>query len=103
MHFGKFSSIDLWSLDNFNFSNSDILNWVDGCHFLGDCFFKNLTGEKIKEMGSVGFADFFSNHFIDSFSDLLLLGSQGVVSFSLLVGRFAGEGDNEDSDDISIT
>ena len=53
-------------------------------------------------MSDIGLADLFGNDIIDSFSDDLLLRAEGIVGFSFLVGRFPGEGDHEDSEEVSI-
>lgn len=103
MHLLKFSLINFWSLEDFNFSNSDVLYWVDRGNFLCDLLFNDFTCKNAQELSSVGFRNFFINDFVNSFSDLFLLRSQSVVSFLLLSLRFPGEGNDKNSDNISIS
>ena len=86
MHFSELDGINLWSLDDFDFSNSDVLDWIDGKDFLGDLLFNDVVSEKLQKLGGVGFGDFSGNDVIDSLSDFLLLGRKSIVGFSLLAG-----------------
>lgn len=102
MHFTEFVEVDVGSGDDFNFSNLDVLDGIDRRDFLADLLLDGFTGEKVEDLGDIGLADLFGNDIIDSFSDDLLLRAKGIVGFSFLVGRFSGEGDHEDSEEISI-
>ena len=102
MHLAEFVEIDVGSLDNFNLSDLDVLNGVNGGDLLGNFLLDDFTGEEVKDLGSVRFADLLGNNVVDSLSDDLLLGRKGVVGSALLVGRLFGEGNNEDSEDISV-
>lgn len=102
MHFTEFVEVDVGSWDDFNFSNLDVLDGIDGWDFFGDFLFNGFTGEEVEDLGDISFANLFGNDVIDSFSDDLLLRAEGVVGFSFLVGGFSGEGDHEDSEEISI-
>jgi C1A family cysteine protease len=57
VHFSKFSGIDFWSLDDFNLSNSNALDWVNGGDFLGNLLFNSFTGEKTEELSSIGLSN----------------------------------------------
>ena len=102
MHFAEFVEVDVGSGDDFNFSNLDVLDGIDGGDFLADLLLDSFTGEEVEDLSDIGLADLFGNDIIDSFSDDLLLRAEGIVGFSFLVGRFPGEGDHEDSEEVSI-
>jgi len=74
MHFTELIEVNIGSLDNLDFANLNILDWIDGRDFLGDLLFDNLTGEEVKNLGSVGFGNLLGNDIIDAFADNLLLG-----------------------------
>ena len=86
MHFTEFVEVDVGSLDDFNFSDLDVLDGIDGAHFFGDFLFNDFTGEEVEDLGGVGFGNFFGNYIVDFLSDDFLLGREGVVGFSLLTG-----------------
>jgi glycosylphosphatidylinositol transamidase (GPIT) subunit GPI8 len=73
MHFTEFVEIDVRSLDNFDFSNLDVLDGVNRGNLLSDLLLDDLTGEEVKDLGSVGFSNFLGNDIVDSLSDDLLL------------------------------
>ena len=100
--FSKLCVVKFWSLNNFDFSNSDISHWVNGidffCNFLFDCF----TGEQLQQFCSCGIADLLCDNLVDSSSDLFLLRCQSVVGLLLLTLSFTGEGDHEHSHNVSV-
>jgi hypothetical protein len=102
VHFAELVEINVGSLDDLDLSDLNVLDGVDGGDLLGDLLLNNLTGEEIKDLGSVGLGNLLGNDVVDSLSDDLLLGRKGVVGLSLLVGRLPGEGNHEDSEDISV-
>lgn len=85
MHLSEFGGIDFWSLDHFNFSNSDVLDWINGGDLLGDLLLDNLTSEKIEKLGGVGLSNFLLYDIVDSLSDLFLLRSKSIIGLSFLV------------------
>lgn len=102
MHLGELGGVNFWSLDHFDFSNSNILDGIDWGNVLGDLLLDDITGEQLEELGSVGLGNFLLYNIIDPLSDLFLLGSKSVVGLSLLVGGFPGESNHEDSHDVPI-
>ena len=73
MHLIEFVEIEVRSLDHFYLSDLDVLNGIDGTDFLGDLLFDDFTGEKIEDLGGVGFGNFFCDDFVDLSSDDFLL------------------------------
>lgn len=102
MHLGELGGIDFWSLDHFDFSNSDVLDGIDWGNILGDLLLDDLAGEQVEKLGGVGLGNFLLYNIVDPLSDLFLLGSKSVVGLSLLVGGFPGESNHEDSYDVPI-
>ena len=102
MHFAEFVKVIVGSLYNLDLSDLDVLNRVDGRDLLGDLLLNDLRGEEVQDLGCVGFGDLLGNDVVDSLSDDLLLGREGVVGLALLVGGLAGEGDDEDAEDIPV-
>lgn len=45
VHLSQFDRINLWSLDNFNLSDSDVSDWIDSGDFLVDLFLQDFTCE----------------------------------------------------------
>lgn len=102
VHLAKLIEVDVRSLDNLDLSDLHVLDGVNRGDFFGDLLLDGLTGEQVEDLGNVGFADLLSNDVVDSLADDLLLGRKGIIGLSLLVRRLAGEGDDEDSQDISV-
>ena len=102
MHFAELVEVDIGSLDDLDLSDLDVLDGVDGGDLLGDLLLNDLAGEEVEDLGGIGLGDLLGNDVVDSLSDDFLLGGEGVVGFSLLVGGFAGESDHEDSQHISV-
>lgn len=102
MHFTKLLRINLWSLDDLDLSDLDVLERIDGRDLFGNLLLNNLTGEQVQKLSGIGLGNFLSDDLVDSSSDFLLLGSQSIVGLLLLVMGFPSEGNNEDSDDISV-
>ena len=103
MHFAEFVEIDVGSLDDFDLSDLDVLDGVDGGDLLGDLLLDDLAGEEVEDLGGVGLGDLLSHDVVDSLSDDLLLGGEGVVGSALLVGGLLGEGDDEDSEHVAVS
>lgn len=74
MHFAELIEVNIGSLDDLDFADLNVLDGVDGGDLLGDLLFDNLTGEEVKNLGSVGFGNLLGNDIIDAFADNLLLG-----------------------------
>lgn len=102
MHLTEFVEVNIGSLDNFDFSDLNVLDWVNRGDFLGDLLLNDLTGEQVQHLSSVGLSDLFGDDVVDSFADDLLLGGQSIVGFAFLVGRLTGEGNHKDSKDVSV-
>lgn len=47
VHFGELGSINFWSLDDFNFSNFNVLYGVNVGDFLGDFLFDYFRSEQV--------------------------------------------------------
>jgi hypothetical protein len=103
MHFGQLGWIDLWSLDDFNFSNLDVFQWINVGNFFSDFLLNNFWGEQVENLSGIRFGNFFSNDFVNFSSDWFLLGALGIIGFWFLVWRLFCEGNSEDSQDISIS
>ena len=102
MKFGQFGGINFWPLNDLDFSYSDVLDGIDGIDFLGDLLLDDFGSEQVEDLGGSRLGDFLGDDFVHAASDFLLLGTQCVVGLLLLVMRFAGEGNRENPDDISI-
>jgi hypothetical protein len=102
VHFVQLVEVKVGSLDNFNFSNLNVLDGVDWRDFLSDLFLDNFTGEEVKYLGGVGLCNFFCDYLIDLSSDDFLLRRKSIVSFALLICRLSCEGNNKYSKNISI-
>ncbi len=102
MHLAEFVEINVRSLDHFDFSNFDVLDWVNRTDFLGDLLLNNFTSEKVKDLSGVGLGDLFGNDFVDLSADDLLLRAQSVVGLALLVEGLSGKSNHEDPQDISV-
>jgi hypothetical protein len=102
MHFAQFVEVNVGSLDNFDLSDLNVLDGVNGRDLLGDFLLNDLTGEKIEDLSGIGLGNFLSHNVVNSLSDDLLLGGKGIVGLSLLVGRLPSESNHEDSQDIAI-
>lgn len=102
VHFSELGRVDFWSLNDFNFSNFNVLYGVDMGDFLGDFLFDYFRSEQVQNLGGVGLNDLFSDDFVHLSSDGLLLRRLGVVSFSLLSIGFSGEGNGENSQNVSV-
>ena len=102
MNFSKFSVVELWSLKDFDFSHSNVSNWIDGINFLCNFLFNCFTGKKTEKFGSISIGNLFVDDFINSSSNLFLLRSQSIVCFLLLSLGFSGECNNKYSNNISI-
>ena len=74
MHFAELIEVNIGSLDDLDFSDLNVLDGVDGGNLLGDLLLDNLTGEEVKNLGSVGFSNLLGNNIVDAFADNLLLG-----------------------------
>jgi hypothetical protein len=74
VHFTELIEVNIGSLNDLDFADLNVLNGVDGGDLFGDLLFDNLTGEKVKNLGSVGFCNLLGNNIIDAFTDNLLLG-----------------------------
>ena len=73
VHFVKFVEIEIGSLNNFDLSDFNVLNGIDGADFFGDLLFNYFTGEEVEDLGSVGLSNFFGDDFINLLSDDFLL------------------------------
>ena len=102
MHLAQLIEIHVGSLDDLDLSDLDVLDGVDGRDFLGDLLLDDFRGEEVEDLGGVGLGDLLGHDVVDSLSDDLLLGREGVVGLALLVGGLAGEGDDEDSQHVSV-
>ena len=102
VEFGELGGVNLWPLDDLNLSNSDVLDRVDSVDFLGNLLLDNFGGEEVEDLGGGGFSDLLGNDLVHAASDLLLLRAEGIVGLLLLVCRFSGEDDGENSDNISV-
>ena len=87
MHFGQLGWIDLWSLDDFNFSNLDVFQWINVGNFFSDFLLNNFWGEQVENLSGIRFGNFFSNDFVNFSSDWFLLGALGTIGFWFLVWR----------------
>ena len=74
VHFRKLGGIDFWSLDDFDLSDFNVLDWINMGDFLGDFLFNDIRGEKFKDISGVGLGDFLGNDFVNFSSDGFLLG-----------------------------
>ena len=86
VHFVKFVEIKVRSLDNFDFSDFNVLDGIDRTDLLGDLLLDDFAGEEVKDLSSVGLSNFFGDDFVDLLSDNFLLRAKSVVSLALLVG-----------------
>ena len=102
VHLAQLVEINVGSLDNLDLSDLDVLDWIDGGDLLGDLLLDDFRGEEIEDLGGVGLGNLLGNDVVDSLSDELLLGGEGVVGLALLVGGLSGEGNNKDSQHISV-
>lgn len=73
VHFRKLGGIDFWSLDDFDLSDFNVLDWINMGDFLGDFLFNDIRSEKFKDISSVGLGDFLGNDFVNFSSDGFLL------------------------------
>ena len=103
MELGKFCVINLWSLDHLYLSDSDIFHWINSINFSGDLLLNYFRGEEIQDLSSSGFRNLPRNYFVHSSSNLLLLGTQCIVGFLLLVARFSSEGNRENTNNIPVS
>lgn len=69
MHFSELALVDFGSLDDFDLSDLDVLDWINVGDFLGDLFLNNFRGEKLEDVSGVGLGDLFSNDFVHFSSD----------------------------------
>ena len=86
VHFAEFVEVDVGPLDDFDLSDLDVLDGVDGGDLLGDFLLDDLAGEQIEDLGGVGLGHLLGHDVVDSLSDQLLLRGEGVVGLPLLVG-----------------
>lgn len=102
MHLRELDTVNLGSLDNLDFSDSNILDGIDGGHLLSDLLLNELRGEQVQDLVGVGFRDLLGDDLVNSVTDRLLLRAESVVGLALLVEGFLGKGDSENSKHITI-
>lgn len=102
MHLSELVLINFWSLNDFDLSDFNVLNWINVRNFFGNFFLNNFRSEKLKDFSSIGFSDFLSNDLVHFSSDWLLLWRLSIIGFALLVGWFSGKGNSEYSQNVSI-
>ena len=85
VHFRKLSGIDLWSLDDLDLSDLDVLDWVNVGNFLGDFLLDDFRSEELQHVSGVRLGNFSGDDFVDLSSHGFLLRGLGVVGLALLV------------------
>jgi len=103
VEFVQFDNIEFRLLDGFNFSDDDIVNWVDELaslsNLLTDVFSDELSDE-VSKVAGVGFLGHNLDHLL---SDLLNLRHLSVRSLlKLLLGNSGSEGDAEKFKNVTI-
>ena len=85
VHFAELVEVNVRSLDDLDFSDLDVLDWIDRADLLGDFLLNDFTGEEVKDLSCVGLRDFLGNDFVDFSADNFLLGAKGIIGLALLV------------------
>jgi len=103
VQFSQSVKVQFWLLDNLDFADIAVFDWVDWHSSFGDVRGDAVWEEFLDQLWNVTVGDLFGDdlgHLLSDLFDLLALGVGGL--FDLAVALFFGEGDDEDSEVVVV-
>jgi hypothetical protein len=103
VEFSQSVEVEFWLLDDLDFADKAVLNWVDWHSCFGDIRSDAVWQELFDQLWHIAVGDLFADdfgHLLSDLFDLLTLGISGL--FNLVITLFFSKSDNKDSKVVVI-